>query len=148
MMFMKEQGFGQGGYGDQMARFGAVEVSPMNIFEVGLLGLLGRRVQLKPHCRVGWVALQKRIIFVVSCILLQLYCNVFHLLLQLFKRNETVLLFPGGAREALHGKGEEYKLFWPEKVDFVRMAGIFDAIIVPFAAVGVADSVDIVLDRK
>jgi hypothetical protein len=32
--------------------------------------------------------------------------------LQLFKRNETVLLFPGGAREALHGKGEEYKLFW------------------------------------
>lgn len=31
---------------------------------------------------------------------------------QLLKRNETVMLFPGGAREALHGKGEEYKLFW------------------------------------
>jgi hypothetical protein len=34
------------------------------------------------------------------------------LLIQLLKRNETVLLFPGGAKEALHGKGEEYKLFW------------------------------------
>ena len=25
------------------------------------------------------------------------------------------MLFPGGAREALHGKGEEYKLFWYDK---------------------------------
>lgn len=55
---------------------------------------------------------------------------------QLLKNNETVLLFPGGAREALHKKGEEYKLFWPERTDFVRMAGMLDAIIVPFAAVG------------
>jgi len=63
---------------------------------------------------------------------------------EMLKRNETVLLFPGGAREALHGRGENNKLFWPEKVDFVRMAGIFNAIIVPFAAVGVADSVNFV----
>jgi hypothetical protein len=53
------------------------------------------------------------------------------------------MLFPGGAREALHGKGEEYKLFWPEKVDFVRMAGLFDAIIVPFSSIGIAESVNI-----
>ena len=67
---------------------------------------------------------------------------------EMLKRNETVLLFPGGAREALHGRGENNKLFWPEKVDFVRMAGIFNAIIVPFAAVGVADSVNFVVDRE
>jgi hypothetical protein len=62
------------------------------------------------------------------------------------KRNETVLLFPGGVREAYHGKGEEYQLFWPEKTDFVRMAGLFNAIIVPFSAIGIADSVNMLLD--
>ncbi|KAJ1400936.1 hypothetical protein B484DRAFT_405887, partial [Ochromonadaceae sp. CCMP2298] len=65
-------------------KFGAVEVSPMNIF-------------------------------------------------QLMRINATIMLFPGGIREAFHGRGEEYKLFWPEKTDFVRMAAMNDAIIVPFA---------------
>jgi hypothetical protein len=37
-------------------------------------------------------------------------------------------------------------LFWPETTDFVRMAGLFDAIIVPFAGVGIADSVSMLLD--
>lgn len=46
-------------------------------------------------------------------------------------------------------KGEEYKLLWPEKTDgFVRMAGMFNALIVPFAAIGIADSVDMVLDAN
>lgn len=67
---------------------------------------------------------------------------------QLLKQNETVMLFPGGTNEALHTKGEEYKLIWPEKTDFVRMAGLMDAIIVPFAAVGMFDSMNILLDRK
>lgn len=31
---------------------------------------------------------------------------------QLLKQNETILLFPGGAKEALHAKGQEYQLFW------------------------------------
>lgn len=66
---------------------------------------------------------------------------------ELFKSNSTVMLFPGGAREALHGRGEEYKLFWPEKVDFVRMAGMFDAIIIPFSSVGFADSINIFMDK-
>eukprot|EP01041_Mallomonas_annulata_P002461 gene2461-4780_t len=59
--------------------------------------------------------------------------------------NATTMLFPGGAKEACHNKGEEYKLFWPEKPEFVRMASIFDAIIVPFAAVGIYDSVNFVM---
>ena len=43
----------------------------------------------------------------------------------------------------------------PEKVDFIRMAALMDAIIVPFSAIGMyvciigmADSVDILLDSK
>lgn len=35
---------------------------------------------------------------------------------RLLQTNQTVLLFPGGVREALHRKGESYKLFWPSKV--------------------------------
>lgn len=42
-----------------------------------------------------------------------------------------ILLYPGGIREALHRKGEEYKLFWPEQSEFVRMAARFGAKIVP-----------------
>lgn len=36
----------------------------------------------------------------------------------------------------------------PEKVDFVRMAGLMDAIIVPFSAVGISDSVNILFDQN
>jgi hypothetical protein len=67
---------------------------------------------------------------------------------ELMKRNETVLLFPGGVREAYHGKGEAYTLFWPEKTDFVRMAALFNAVIVPFSAIGIADSVNMLLDAE
>ena len=65
---------------------------------------------------------------------------------ELLKRNESVLLFPGGVREAYHGKGEDNVIFWPEKIDFVRMAGLLNAVIVPFSAIGVADSVNMILD--
>lgn len=36
-------------------------------------------------------------------------------------------------------KGEEYKLFWPEEPEFVRMAARFGATIVPFGAIGEDD---------
>mmetsp|Transcript_951 Transcript_951/g.2119 ORF Transcript_951/g.2119 Transcript_951/m.2119 type:complete len:809 (+) Transcript_951:109-2535(+) len=65
---------------------------------------------------------------------------------RLLQNNQTVLLFPGGVKEALHGKGEEYQLFWPEKTDFVRVAAKFNATIVPLSAIGAADSADILLD--
>ena len=67
---------------------------------------------------------------------------------QLLQMNATILLFPGGAKEAAHKKGEEYKLFWPEKIDFVRLAAVYGAIIVPFAAIGVADSFNLLLDSE
>lgn len=67
-------------------------------------------------------------------------------LFKLLSTKSHVLLYPGGAREALHYKGEEYKLFWPEQQEFVRMAARFGATIVPFGAVGEDDIVDLVLD--
>ncbi|XVF57310.1 hypothetical protein PTKIN_Ptkin06aG0195000 [Pterospermum kingtungense] len=60
--------------------------------------------------------------------------------------NSHVLLYPGGAREALHYKGEEYKLFWPNQPEFVRMAARFGATIVPFGTVGEDDIVELALD--
>ena len=36
----------------------------------------------------------------------------------------------------------------PERTDFVRMAGLLDAIIVPFSAVGISDSVTMIFDQK
>ncbi|XP_026449370.1 acyltransferase-like protein At1g54570, chloroplastic [Papaver somniferum] len=65
---------------------------------------------------------------------------------KLLSTNSVVLLYPGGAREALHSKGEEYKCFWPEQPEFVRMAAQFGATIVPFGAVGEDDLAQYVLD--
>ncbi|XP_076930219.1 phytyl ester synthase 1, chloroplastic-like [Bidens hawaiensis] len=67
-------------------------------------------------------------------------------LYKLFSLKSHVLLYPGGVREALHRKGEEYKLFWPEQSEFVRMAARFGATIVPFGAVGEDDYAQLVLD--
>ncbi|XP_047048309.1 phytyl ester synthase 1, chloroplastic-like [Lolium rigidum] len=65
---------------------------------------------------------------------------------KLLSEKQFVLLYPGGAREALHRKGEEYKLFWPEQSEFVRMASRFGATIIPFGAVGEDDICDMLLD--
>jgi pimeloyl-ACP methyl ester carboxylesterase len=67
-------------------------------------------------------------------------------LIRLLQNGENVLLFPGGVREAYRRKNEEYQLFWPQRAEFVRMAAKYGATIVPFAAVGVDDSLEIVLD--
>uniref|UniRef100_A0ACD5Z980 Uncharacterized protein n=1 Tax=Avena sativa TaxID=4498 RepID=A0ACD5Z980_AVESA len=61
---------------------------------------------------------------------------------KLLSEKHFVLLYPGGAREALHRKGEEYKLFWPEQPEFVRMASRFKATIIPFGVVGEDDICD------
>ncbi|KAG1656602.1 hypothetical protein FOA52_010304 [Chlamydomonas sp. UWO 241] len=65
---------------------------------------------------------------------------------RLMAQKEAVLLYPGGVREGFKRKGEQYELFWPSKPEFVRMAARFEATIVPVAAVGIDDSVALVLD--
>ncbi|KAE9449018.1 hypothetical protein C3L33_19089, partial [Rhododendron williamsianum] len=69
-------------------------------------------------------------------------------LYKLLSLNSHVLLYPGGVREALHRKGEEYKLFWPERSEFVRMAARFGATIIPFGAVGEDDLAQVVFDYE
>ncbi|GAY65760.1 hypothetical protein CUMW_243500 [Citrus unshiu] len=58
---------------------------------------------------------------------------------KLMSSKSHALLYPGGMREAMHRKGEEYKLFWPETSEFVRMAATFGATIIPFGTVGEDD---------
>jgi hypothetical protein len=70
--------------------------------------------------------------------------NLYHLL----ESKQAILHYPGGPREAYHGRNEAYKLFWPQKVDFVRMAAKFNATIVPLSAIGAADSVYILADPE
>ncbi|XP_030512213.2 phytyl ester synthase 2, chloroplastic-like [Rhodamnia argentea] len=67
-------------------------------------------------------------------------------LFKLLSSKSHVLLYPGGMREALHRKGEEYKLFWPEQSEFVRMAVRFGAKIVPFGTVGEDDLGEVFFD--
>jgi pimeloyl-ACP methyl ester carboxylesterase len=64
----------------------------------------------------------------------------------LLAAGEAVLLFPGGVREAYKRKGEQNTLQWPRKAEFVRHAIRTGATIVPFAAIGADDSVQIVAD--
>lgn len=66
---------------------------------------------------------------------------------RLLRSGESVLLFPGGVREAYKNKNEEYQLFWPDSPEFVRTAARFGATIVPLAAVGCEDSVQMLLDK-
>lgn len=64
----------------------------------------------------------------------------------LMAAGESVLVFPGGAREVFKHKGEKYQLLWRERLGFARMAIQHRYPIVPFAAVGAEDAWDIVLD--
>ncbi|KAK9809406.1 hypothetical protein WJX73_003127 [Symbiochloris irregularis] len=67
---------------------------------------------------------------------------------KLLQNNESVVLFPGGVREAYKRRGEKYKVFWPVREEFVRMAARFNAVIVPFGGVGCEDGFEIVRDSK
>ncbi|KAA0060337.1 acyltransferase-like protein [Cucumis melo var. makuwa] len=67
---------------------------------------------------------------------------------KLLSTKSHVLLYPGGMREALHRKGEAYKLFWPEQSEFIRMAARFGAKIVPFGVVGEDDISEVVFDYE
>ena len=57
-----------------------------------------------------------------------------------------ILVYPGGGREVAKRKGESYKLIWKERMGFARLAIEHGYTIVPFAAVGAEEAVDIVLD--
>lgn len=65
---------------------------------------------------------------------------------ELMRRDEVILVYPGGGREVAKRKGEKYQLIWKERMGFARLAVEHGYPIVPFAAVGAEEAVDIVLD--
>jgi hypothetical protein len=52
------------------------------------------------------------------------------------------------AWQAYKGKGEEYRLFWPERPEFVRMAARYGATIVPFSGVGAEEGFNMLLEPE
>jgi len=65
---------------------------------------------------------------------------------QLMKNREHILVFPGGAREALKRKGEEHRLFWKKRTGFARMALANRYPITPFFVYGADLGYDILWD--
>lgn len=63
---------------------------------------------------------------------------------KLLTSGDNVLLFPGGLKETMPRDGDPYKLLWPEKNEFVRLAAKANATIVPFGGFGAAELFNIV----
>ena len=66
---------------------------------------------------------------------------------ELMRRGETVLVFPGGARDMLKFKGENYQLQWERRSGFARLAVANDYPIVPVGLVGGDDVYHCLIER-
>jgi 1-acyl-sn-glycerol-3-phosphate acyltransferase/ketosteroid isomerase-like protein len=66
----------------------------------------------------------------------------------LMRDGEPVLVFPGGAGEVFKKRGESYQLKWKERLGFAKLAIEFSYPIVPFAAVGAEDMLDVLADDR
>jgi 1-acyl-sn-glycerol-3-phosphate acyltransferase len=64
----------------------------------------------------------------------------------LMRAGESILVFPGGAREVFKHKGEQYHLIWKNRTGFAALAIEHGYPIVPFAAVGAEECYDILVD--
>jgi 1-acyl-sn-glycerol-3-phosphate acyltransferase len=65
---------------------------------------------------------------------------------ELMRDRESIVVFPGGAREVFKRRGEKYCLLWRKRTGFARLAIEFGYPIVPFSSVGAEDAIDILLD--
>ena len=54
----------------------------------------------------------------------------------LMEAGESILVFPGGAREVFRRKGEDHTLIWKKRLGFVRLALRHGYDIIPFASYG------------
>lgn len=66
---------------------------------------------------------------------------------ELMRRGETVLVFPGGGRDMLKFKGENYQLLWQGRSGFARLAIAHDYPIVPVGLVGGDDVYNSLVER-
>jgi 1-acyl-sn-glycerol-3-phosphate acyltransferase len=67
---------------------------------------------------------------------------------ELMQAGESILVFPGGAREVCKRKNEKYELIWKERTGFARMAIENRYPIIPVSAVGAEDCFDILVDAN
>jgi len=65
---------------------------------------------------------------------------------ELMRRGESILVFPGGAREVNRRKSDRYEVIWKQRTGFARLAIQHGYDIIPFASVGANESYEIVLD--
>jgi 1-acyl-sn-glycerol-3-phosphate acyltransferase len=66
----------------------------------------------------------------------------------LMENGQHIVVFPGGAREVMKNRGEEYQLVWKRRTGFARMAMQHGYDIIPFAAIGADDIYKIRYDSK
>lgn len=65
---------------------------------------------------------------------------------RVMEQGYSILVFPGGGREVLKRKGEEYQLIWKQRYGFLKLAQEFQYDIVPFAALGGDEAFEIGFD--
>ena len=66
----------------------------------------------------------------------------------LMRERQTILVFPGGAREVNKRRDQKYQLLWRERIGFARLAIEQGYPIVPVAAVGAEEMLDVLVDRS
>ncbi|MBU3847292.1 MAG: acyltransferase family protein [Candidatus Acinetobacter avistercoris] len=64
------------------------------------------------------------------------------------RQGYSILVFPGGGREVVKRKGEQYQLIWKQRYGFLKLAQIFNYEIAPFAALGGDDVFDLAYDAN
>lgn len=65
---------------------------------------------------------------------------------ELMRSGQSILVFPGGAREVMRRKDEQHQLIWKKRTGFARLAIAHGYDIIPFASVGADDCFDIHAD--
>jgi 1-acyl-sn-glycerol-3-phosphate acyltransferase len=66
----------------------------------------------------------------------------------LMRERQTIVVFPGGSREVNKRRGQQYQLLWRERIGFARLAIEHCYPIVPFAAVGADEMLDVLIDQN
>ena len=66
----------------------------------------------------------------------------------LMREGQTIVVFPGGSREVNKRRGQQYQLLWRERIGFARLAIEQGYPIVPFAAVGADEMLDVIVDQN
>ena len=66
----------------------------------------------------------------------------------LMEAGESILVFPGGAREVWRRKDEQYTLIWKKRLGFVRQAIKHGYDIIPFASFGADDCYSVLADAN